>query len=609
LSEKLNCLIGARGTGKTSVFELIRYALDALPDTQSRRRIESLVQKNLDSGRVLLTLQAKEGLTYTVSRAAGEEPVVLDERGEPTAITLRSGGVFCAHIYSQNEVEAIADRPLAQLDLVDRFETEAVRDIDRKLLELRAAMEANGAALLPIEEQIAALTEELGTLPALQQRLVAMTAQGGGQDGPVNQAHAHKSLRDREKRSVEAAKQLLMEARTQAGKLAAQINERTNSLFAQDLLTGPNATQLSQARQAVLNCTSSVEGFLRMIQDQLAQGVTLVDRAETALKETHARQELQFQELLRQQSLAQGEAAERTRLERLKNDLHAKQRQREDLRGRRAELLAQRQGMLERLSELRDARFTLREGVARRINEALGPSIRVSVEQAGNAEAYCQLLQEALKPHRLKHGQVAEKISQTLLPADLAAVVRRKDLDALTKAGLNADQAQKAMSGLSDPAVLLDLEVVELADLPKIELKDGERYKDSTSLSTGQKCTVILPILLLENEGPLLVDQPEDNLDNRFICDVIIKTILAAKRRRQLIFVTHNPNIPVLGDADRLFVLDSDGAKGWVQKEGGVDECREQLVTLLEGGEEAFRLRKERYGHHNDRAKGTTQNQ
>lgn len=60
------------------------------------------------------------------------------------------------------------------------------------------------------------------------------------------------------------------------------------------------------------------------------------------------------------------------------------------------------------------------------------------------------------------------------------------------------------------------------------------------------------------------------------------------KTRRQMIFVTHNPNIPVLGDAERVFVLDSCGDQARKAAEGTVDECKKDIVTLLEGGEDAF---------------------
>ena len=91
--------------------------------------------------------------------------------------------------------------------------------------------------------------------------------------------------------------------------------------------------------------------------------------------------------------------------------------------------------------------------------------------------------------------------------------------------------------------------------------------------------------------------QPEDNLDNRFVFENVVDKIGHIKQRRQLIFVTHNPNIPVLGDADRVFVMDSDGTRARKVAEGSVDHCKDSIVTLLEGGEDAFKRRKARYAY------------
>ncbi len=128
LSEGLNCIIGARGTGKTTVLEQVRFALDALPvhdeDPDERRRIESLIAQNLAGGRVELTIETKDGLTYTVTRTEGEDPIILDADGHATELTLGNGGLFSADIYSQNEVERIADRSLSQLNLIDNFKAQ-----------------------------------------------------------------------------------------------------------------------------------------------------------------------------------------------------------------------------------------------------------------------------------------------------------------------------------------------------------------------------------------------------------------------------------------------------------------------------------------------------
>ncbi len=93
----------------------------------------------------------------------------------------------------------------------------------------------------------------------------------------------------------------------------------------------------------------------------------------------------------------------------------------------------------------------------------------------------------------------------------------------------------------------------------------------------------------------MLIDQPEDNLDNHFIYETVVDSILRLKSRRQMIFITHNANIPVLGEAELVVVMNSDGQRGFVEKAGSVDECRNEIIDLLEGGEEAFELRRKRY--------------
>ena len=122
------------------------------------------------------------------------------------------------------------------------------------------------------------------------------------------------------------------------------------------------------------------------------------------------------------------------------------------------------------------------------------------------------------------------------------------------------------------------------------------KFRDASDLSRGQKCTALLPILLARRDSPLIIDQPEDNLDNHFIFETVVNAVQRLKRRRQMIFITHNANIPVLAEADLMLVMNSDGRIGFVEKSGTVDECREQIIDLLEGGREAFELRSKRYG-------------
>ena len=198
----------------------------------------------------------------------------------------------------------------------------------------------------------------------------------------------------------------------------------------------------------------------------------------------------------------------------------------------------------------------------------------------------------------LKQAPTAERLAQVFLPTELAEVVAGKDHQALMdRTSYDEDKAKKIVDGLAASGSAYKIETVDLEDRPCIELLDGDKYKASPNLSTGQRCTTILPILLVQSERPLLIDQPEDNLDNAFVYETVVKALKVVKGERQIIFVTHNPNIPVLGQAERVFVFESDGHQATLKQVGTVDECKGQIETILEGGEEAFLERKARYGH------------
>ena len=104
LADGLNCLIGHRGTGKTTVLEFVRYALDEFQPGEAgqlcRRRVETLVKRSLGDGRIRLAIQTKDGLEYIVDRTASGDPLVLTADGEPTDITISSSGIFSADIFS-----------------------------------------------------------------------------------------------------------------------------------------------------------------------------------------------------------------------------------------------------------------------------------------------------------------------------------------------------------------------------------------------------------------------------------------------------------------------------------------------------------------------------
>ena len=602
LADGLNCLIGHRGTGKTTVLEFVRYALDEFPNGEAgqacRRRVENLVKQNLGDGRIRLAIRTRDGLDYIVDRTASGEPMVLTADGQPTDITINSGGIFSADIFSQNEVESIADSPESQLALIDTFVADEIGAVQASIADVTAKLQANAKAVIPTQEALARLADEMSTLPSVNAKIEGLASVGGENAEEINLAQTHKALRQREQDAIACADGLLKEYAEWFVQGTGQFTARAESLFPDDIVGGSNGHML----QAMLDRIGKVGGELDSLfgqavalltaeQDNLATGAR-------DLKRLHHEQELKFRDLITRHKEAQGQATERVGWEKKRNDLLAKQRQHADLARKLKDLNRQRLDLNDQLTDLRDHRFGLRLLVAQRITQTVSSPIRLRVEQDGNRARYVSLLIVALRGAGLHHKTVARKIAEALSPSELVEVVRRgDDGDLLSQIGLNDSQRPKVLGALADPAVLLDIETVDLVDLPKIELKDGQEWKDSLSLSTGQKCTTILPILLLESENPLLVDQPEDNLDNRFIYDTIVDSLRRMKAKRQIIFITHNPNIPVLGDAAGVFVLTSNGTQATLLNSGNVDDCRQEIINLLEGGETAFVQRKERYNY------------
>ena len=601
-SDSLNCLIGCRGTGKTTVLEFIRYALADMPEGDDhralRRSIEGLVRGNLGGGRIQLTIETKDGLQYVIHRTFNEDPQVLTPDGEPTDIALGHGTLFSADIYSQNQIEDIANNPRFQLTLIDTFVEQEIGEIDAALRSLYRDLDTNAAEILRLEREIAELKEGLGELPVVEEKLKAFAKGEGENVEKINREHALKALRDREKRAVVGLGRAFREFREDLAARGGQLQRQVPAHLELALLAGPNKAVLTEIRDAARCCAEDIDASIQAAVGRLDTALEGLLALAQKLKVAHQEQERAFRSVIETHEQAQVQAAERTRLERLRNDLLASKRAFEERKQQLRKLLDARASMMERVSELRDQRFQHRYRVAEHLTSQLGPTIRVRIEQFGNSEPYVKLLVEGLRNSGVQPRRTAAKISASFAPADFARVIGRNEVDRLMDLGdFTGEQAKKVIAAFTGTARVFRIESVELLDLPHIELLDGDDYKDSAALSTGQKCTTILPILLLESESPLLIDQPEDNLDNRFIFETVVRSVKDVKTKRQLVFVTHNPNIPVLGEAERVFVLSSSGHRATLDLAGTVDECKTEIETLLEGGREAFELRMKRYGH------------
>jgi len=598
-TDGLNCIIGGRGTGKTTVLEFIRFLLGSDEPLERNKANKGVVDENLKSGKVVLDIETQSGIPYRIERSIGEVAALFNAKGDPITASLDRSRLFKADIYSQNEIEEIARNSRFQLQLIDRFAEGDVRraqeEIERVKKTLRQKIgdnEQNEVALRDCEHAVA-------ELEGINLKLEESKPSGSPEADALAIAEQAKNMRTREGAAVQTLREAVQGVASEAQRWRNHVANKCKNVVDADLLQGTNGALLSGVQQ-------EIAAFSQSFATLEAQAISLSQKTDGALKniaqqlaQAHALQDQAFRDLAARMQQQSAQVKERQSLQKRQIELLAKEKERVQRLETRHALGQEISNLSACLSDLRDERFSARRNVATKLTEDLAPTIRVSVTQAEDKSLYESELRDMLKNSGLRYNAIAPRIIASVPPGDLARFVRTGDADSLvSQSDISKDQAQRIIAHFQQRADLVaTLEIMEIDDLPRIELKDGAEYKNSAQLSTGQRCTVILPILLLQDERPLLIDQPEDNLDNAFVYDTIVRSVRGAKTSRQLIFVTHNPNIPVLGDAERVFVLSSDGQKAELARCGGVDEVKEKIEHLLEGGAEAFQQRMRRYGH------------
>ena len=265
-----------------------------------------------------------------------------------------------------------------------------------------------------------------------------------------------------------------------------------------------------------------------------------------------------------------------------------------------------RKNQLAKWEDLKADEFNRLEKAAKRVSKQLSNRVRVKVAFAGNRDPLVKLLQESIS------GRFSEAVSilrerEALSLTELAKACREGKESLISGFGLSVSQAEKLAEAGAE--LFMKLEELELSATTSIELNvaadgDSAEWRTLDDLSTGQKATAILLLLLLRSDAPLIVDQPEDDLDNRFITEGIVPKMREEKRQRQFIFSTHNANIPVLGDAELIVGMTAAGeassGQARIAKEhmGSIDDpkVRRLVEEVLEGGRTAFELRRLKYG-------------
>jgi len=600
-NSNLNVLVGGRGTGKSTIIESIRYVLglEALGE-DARKAHDGVLKHVLRAGtKVSLLVRSHKPATriYTIERSVPNPPVVKDEVGEVLTLTTKDimPGV---EVFGQHEISELTKSREKLTLLLERF-VDQDPDLGGRKITLQLELGRSRSRIVDVRRELKSLDDRLAALPGLEE------TQKRFQDAGLEERLRERTLVIREESIFTNAAERVDAIRALQKELRDSIPIDTAFVSAKALEGLPNAALLGEIETA-LNAFSA---DLRAIAEQLSAKLAVADVALSGTKirwkESRKAIEETYEKLLRELQKSKIDGAEFIRLRQQIESLRPLRERKESLRRELVSHEAHRRNLLSEWEDSKAAEYREIQRAAKKVSRKLNDRVRVEVTMAGNREPLEQLLREVGGNMNAALDRLMA-VEQLSLP-EFSQRCREGKESLMKNYNLPPGSAERLAQ--ADLDLFMRIEELDLRPTTKIELNTAPEgnhasWQTLEELSTGQKATAVLLLLLLESDAPLVVDQPEDDLDNRFITEGVVPIMRQEKRRRQFVLSTHNANIPVLGDAELILGLaaSGDGREGHAkispEHMASIDSkpLRELVEEILEGGKDAFEMRRSKYG-------------
>ena len=581
----LNVLIGARGTGKTSLIELIRFALGGRAFTEdAERRGRQQALSVLQGGQVTVVLR-DEVDRFEVTRGERDE-APRSPRPIPPVTVL-----------AQSEIEAVGAQAIGRLHLIDRFRPEQ-GEADQRHSHLSLTLRSLTAEIGGVLDELRSIKEQIEEMQTVRdEKLVAVAEQRDLLKSIEATANDRRELTKLQTQAAMLAVRSGVYERTTASldsfrselrRMALgvpEIEEWPDSAGADDLLSGVRGRtdEIAQALGTTLRIIDSAGTEVQRLSEKNSDNQLISD--ERARESRRALDELQSGAgaLARRVEILTEREAQLAVLENLAKDRAT----------RVAELQKIRQNVFEEIEEVRAERFKSRFQIANRLKDDLGPEIKIEVIESGMTDRYKNAIAATLRGSGLHYNALAPLFATHMSPLELVEAVEANSIQAITEAVEITDERAMNVIAHLRSRKLTEIINAPVDDAVEFSLLDGVEYKESGNLSIGQRCTVVLPVLLSGHGELLIIDQPEDHLDNAFITKTLVERLRKRQEGDQFILASHNANIPVLGEADLVVHLGSDGRRGFVEHAGQLNSPKtvEAITAVMEGGVEAFKRR------------------
>lgn len=601
LNSNLNVLIGGRGTGKSTIVESIRAVLGLDPVGEDAKKVHrGIVRQVLQNGTKIsmsVSVHQPTSHNYRIERVLPNPPLVYDRTGKiidlaPTDILPN------IEVYGQHEISELTKSPQKLIRLLDRFTIRHESLLNRKD-SIKRKLNKNRQLLHDTSLEIKEIEEKLASLPGLEETLKRFKEAG------LEETLREQSLLVREESVLNSIPERIQPFLDTYQSIQDELPIDRKFLSESALKDLPEMDILSTTNEIF----TELEETVKRISDELKQSVTQANHRIRQIKSTweSRKQEVmaEYEGILRDLQKSRIDGEEFIQLRRTIEQLRPFQGRRRVLEKIEKECTTRREALIDEWEEVERELFDVFDQAAKEVNSKLTNLVEVRVALGNDRYPLFELLRDEIGG-RLQETEKRKSLSK-VPELSLRQFARNCDLGAEkleSVYGIPRTQAKR----ISGADVFRKIEELELTPTTTISLNTALKgecpvWKQLDELSTGQKATAVLLLLLLNSDEPLIIDQPEDDLDNRFISEGIIPRMREQKQRRQFIFSTHNANIPVLGDAEMIIGLSAYGNNGGSahiadEHMGSIDSqpVRELVEEILEGGHEAFEIRRLKYG-------------
>ena len=634
----LNALVGGRGTGKSTVIHGIRLAshrtgelngLDknsvprATFEAFNRVPTQRVASGGLEDHTLVRLILMRDGVRYRLQwRADGGGTVVEEDASsgwKPSEVQSVTPERFPLRIFSQGQIAALAgENQQALMQVID--DAGGVADCQRELGAVRDAFYATQARI----REVAAKLGDSDRL-AVEKQDVERKLKRFEEAGHTEVLTRYRR-RQRQRREVERQLEVIagLAERIEAAAAQTHPEDIPDGLFSDDSEDGEADAILASLADSVRGASEALRDQARTLQtavashrEQLSTGAwrRAVDDAVRdyeqlidALRAEGVSDTSEYGRLVQERVRLDGELrhldsldAERKRLVGLARDqrreLQDKRRAVSDARARFLdETLAQNQFVHIRCrdygQEPRVVERSLREALGV-LDERFTQEVLTMDEDRAENGIVARLLACLPDEPSRRRAELENRIDD--LKRRIEAAASGGDTfggafnNFLTReCGRTPDLLDRLLAWFPEDALIVEYS----------RLGDGRDFQPIIQASAGQRSAAMLAFLLAHGEEPLVLDQPEDDLDNHLIYDLVVRQIRENKSRRQIIVVTHNPNIVVNGDAEMLHALNFRAGQCRVVQSGSLQDetMREEVCRVMEGGREAFERRYRRLG-------------